>query len=231
MKSKVLSVLAVIALSGAMVRTAVAVQITPGFTFSVADAYTGPAGQGTHYHSNTGGSFGNPAGLAEVGRLGVSGEEIRGLSEYNLTGLSASPSAFVTFEVYELGGLFGQSFGTFNITINAYLGNNTENLSDWQAASTGFVGTFSTAGLSVGDTVSFDITSIYNAAISGGDASLGIRLAQNPLLAPNQAVVFNNFRLTTDDQSSNRVPDGGSTLLLLSSALGAIVVLKRRFVI
>jgi hypothetical protein len=43
--------------------------ITSGFTYTVADAYTGAPGVGTHFHSNTGGAFGNPAGLAEVGRL------------------------------------------------------------------------------------------------------------------------------------------------------------------
>ena len=56
-----------------------AATITEGFTFSVADKYIGPAGVGTHFHSSTGGEFGNPAGKAEVGSFFE--EEVRGLSE------------------------------------------------------------------------------------------------------------------------------------------------------
>jgi len=225
MKSRLPSIFKFVALSGAIASMATAAVITPGFTFSVADAFTGAAGVGTHFHSNTGGSFGNPAGLAEVGRLGD--EEVRGLSEYNLTGLAVAPTAFVTFQVNQLGGLFGQANGTFTIAINAYTGNNTENLSDFQAASTGAVGSFSTSGLVVGNTLSFDITGIYNTAIGLGNTSLGIRLAQSPLLAPNQAIVFNNFRLTTDDQSNNRVPESGGTLPLLLSCLAVVAFLRR----
>jgi hypothetical protein len=59
---------------------------------------------GTHYHSNTGGSFGNPAGKAEVGRF--LSEAVRGLSEYNLTGLGTVLDAFVSFKVFKAGGLF-----------------------------------------------------------------------------------------------------------------------------
>jgi hypothetical protein len=39
-----------------------AVTITNGFTYSVASS--GDQTVGTHYHSNTGGAFGNPAGKA-----------------------------------------------------------------------------------------------------------------------------------------------------------------------
>jgi hypothetical protein len=151
-----------------------AATITPGFTFAVASA-GGSTASGTHYHSNTGGSFGNPAGKAEVGGLG--GEGVRGLSEYNLTALTLAPSAFVTFDVFRLGGLFGQSAYQGNITVTAYQGNNLENISDYQATSVGTVGTFSTVGLTTGDVLSFDITSIFNAAVTANWSSLGIRLA------------------------------------------------------
>lgn len=200
-----------------------AAAITDGFTYSVADAYIGPSGVGTHFHSNTGGAFGNPAGLAEVGRLGS--EEVRGLSEYNLGSLGNAASAFVTFDVFQLGGLFGQANYAGPISIYAYTGNNTEDLSDFQAAAVGLVGSFSSAGLLASDVLSFDITSIFNAAIDDNIGSLGIRLQMNPLLAANQAIVFHDFRLTTDDQST--VPEPGS-LLLTALALLALFGLRRQ---
>lgn len=96
---KTISFLALAGLSG----SASAALITNGFTFAVASAGSNTFA-GTHFHNNTGGAFGNPAGKAEVGRF-IS-EEVRGLSEYNLTGLGTSGTAFVTFNVFKLGGLF-----------------------------------------------------------------------------------------------------------------------------
>ena len=157
-----------------------AAPITSGFTFAVASG-CGDTSTGTHYHSNTGGAFGNPAGKAEVGRYSC--EEVRGLSEYDLTGLSTAASAFVTFNVYKAGGLFtGTNDFPFNgnIDVQGYAGNNLEDLSDYQATSLGDVGLFPTTGLLVGDVLSFDITSIFNAAIAASQTSLGIRLLADP---------------------------------------------------
>ena len=64
--------------------------ITDGFTYAVAD--------GGHYHSNTGGAFGNPAGKAEVGRY--SSEVVYGLAEYSLAGRTNRPNAFVSIDVF-----------------------------------------------------------------------------------------------------------------------------------
>ena len=154
--------------------------ITNGFTFAVASGSDTTVGN--HYHSNTGGSFGNPAGKAEVGRYST--EEVRGLSEYSLSGLTNASSAFVTFNVFKQGGLFAGANDfpfTGNINVYAYQGNNTENISDYEATSLGLVGSFGTAGLLVGNVLSFDITSYFNAAIAASDTSLGIRLAAVPL--------------------------------------------------
>ena len=99
----------------------------------------------------------NRAGKAEVGNFG-SIETVAGLSEYNLTGLSAASNAFVTFDVFSLSGLFrGNSFQG-NINVFAYQGNNLEDFSDFQAPSIGSVGSFSTIGLTTSDTISLDIT-------------------------------------------------------------------------
>lgn len=189
--------------------------ITQGFTFAVA----GDGGSnltGNHYHSNTGGAFGNPAGKAEVGRYST--EEVRGLSEYNLTGLTNSATAFVTFDVFKAGGLFNgvnDTPFTGNISVFAYQGNNTEDLSDYQAAALGLVGAFAVGpGVNVGDVFSFDIASFYNAAITGGQTSLGIRLQAVPLNTASQAWTFEDFRLTVNNQTT-AVPEPGTWLMLI----------------
>jgi uncharacterized repeat protein (TIGR01451 family) len=176
--------------------------ITEGFTFAVASSSSDRT-SGTHFHSSTGGEFGNPAGKAEVGDFGT--EEVRGLSEYDLAGLAAGP-AFVTFEVFQAGGLFaGTNDFPFDgeIEIVAYEGSNTEDIADYHTATFGTVGSFFTAGLVVGNTISFDVTTLYNAAIAGGFSSLGIRLQLAAGVdAGGGAWTFENFRLTSSNEST-----------------------------
>ena len=187
--------------------------ITDGFTYAVAD--------GGHYHSNTGGAFGNPAGKAEVGRY--SSEVVYGLSEYSLAGLTNSPNAFVTFDVFKAGGLFSgvnDSPFTGTISIFAYQGNNAENLEDFSAPSVGTVGSFfvSPGTADVGDIFSFDITPIFNDAITNGWSSLGIRLQQDPQLPASQAWTFDSFRLTSENLTTNpgAVPEPATWALMIA---------------
>ena len=207
--------------------TAEAVTITEGFTFAVASA-DGPT-VGTHFHSSTGGDFGNPAGIAEVGDF--FNERVRGLSEYDLTGLASGP-AFVTFEVLDDQGLFpGENDFPFtgDIDIVAYNANNAEDVSDFEAAIIGSIGTFSTSSLVVGNTLSFDISAIYNDALTNGLTSLGIRLQVDDGTDPQGgAWQFNMFRLTTTDDTTGG-GGGGAVPEPISMALGLMGLGSDRF--
>ena len=76
--------------------------------------------------------------------------------------------------------------------------------------------------------LSFDVAAIFNAAIGGGQTSLGIRLERAGEAAGNTgAWTFDTFRLTVDDQSTGVVPEPG-TWVLLVTGLGLIGVVARR---
>ena len=208
---------------------AYAANITNGFTFSVATSVGGSTGD--HFHSSTGGDFGNPAGKAEVGSYnGAAGEEVRGLSEYDLTGLGNSSAAFVTFDVFLEGGLFAGVNGfPFDgvIDVVSYSGNNSEDISDFESAVLATVGSFSTIGLSVGDILSFDISTIYNDAIDTSLSSLGMRIQlASGTDTGGGAWTFDNFRLTTDAQTS-RVPEP-SVLYLFGFGVLTLRLLSER---
>ncbi len=165
----------------------------PVEVFSVATSANGD--HGTHYHSHD---------LAEVGDL--HNEDIRGLAEFDIDELGTSVhEAILRFSVDQADGLFGQDGADFLIDVLSYQGDNGHADGDFEIAATGIVGQFSTNGLSPGGMVSFDVTSLLNAAIADDDGSFGIRL--QAATAPNGgAYTFGEFELAL-------AFDGGDTLI------------------
>jgi len=150
--------------------------------FSVATSANGD--HGTHFHSHD---------LAEVGDL--HNEDIRGLAEFDIDELDTLVyEAVLRFSVDQAEGLYGQKGAEFFIDILSYHGDNAHEDGDFEIATTGIVGQFSTNGLSAGSVVSFDVTSLLNAAIADDEGSFGVRL-QAATPPSGSAYTFGEFEL------------------------------------
>ena len=161
---------------------------------------------GNHSHSNGG-------GFAGVGYWFT--EESRAVVEFDSTSIIGDSSGVLSFDLSTPGGLCcGQDqnyLGDFNIY--AFIGDGSVTDSDFFLTTT-LLGTASAAGLSVGDSISIDISSFLSTFNSN---NLGIVL--DPLGANGgsltQETVFNNFRIDTTS-----VPEPSSLALLLLTLVG-----------
>jgi hypothetical protein len=199
---------------------------------SIADdafGFRNPRGVGTHFHDNPP-AFGTPADVVEVGdfALGFGAEEVRGVAEFDLRSLLSFSSvslATLNFDVLQQGGLFDQPPASFNLEVLAFLGNGSENLSDYQIATVGSVGTLDTAALSAGTSISLNVTSLVNSFLTNSDDFIGFRLQATSNPRGRGAVVFDNFTINADVQA---VPEP-CTILGLTLLAGLGYGMKRKF--
>ena len=173
--------------------------------FSVANGVEGP---GDHWHANLAGSPSpaQPLQVAEVGGLdGDATEYIRGCVEFDVAGKGTATTATLKFKVFDVnfvtgssvGGLFGQTVPYEGIvTLEAYTGDNSEDLTDISSASLGTIGTIDTTGAAAQQEFSIDVTTLYNSAAT----SFGVRLKVSPTEPPAtvKAITFYDFRLEVD---------------------------------
>ncbi len=162
-----------------------------------------------HYHSLDGGS-------AAVGYWLY--EESRGVLEFDANSILGATSAVLSFDLALPNGLlYGHDQNYLDqFNIYAYAGDGTVSLDDYNKTDS-LLATSSAAGLSVGDTLSFDISSF----ISSFNANyLGIVLdpiGNNPwpTVDLRQETMFSNFQIET-----GTVPEPASLLLLGLGLLG-----------
>lgn len=204
------SVLTGLALS-VVTTPAMAAAILPSAKGTVASnaSWPAPPGSGNHFHF----------GMINAGEMGV--EDERGLVEFDLSAQGLWASVMLSFDNAPFQTCcVGVTGGSYTIGVFAYTGNNAVSFGDFDVAGT-LIGSFSTAGLTVGTPFSFDVTAAFNLHAGG---SLGIRL--EALSEPGQtSYTFNNFQLDTSAVAP--VPEP-ATLLLLGAGLAGGVIRRRQ---
>lgn len=164
----------------------------PASTLSLATSTPYPsAGPATHEHSDLN------SGEVSVGTY-LTFEEVRGVTEFNIADAAPGSLASLSFKVSKLADDFYPDGGPGNFTINilGYVGDNVANLSDYNIATLGLIGSFSTNGLTIGQSFTFDASSILASALAANAFSLGIRLEAATDPGDGIGVTFNGFSLT-----------------------------------
>jgi len=217
---------------------AAGVVVIDGKTATVANGFTGNHPAGSHFHSVTDHSVVSPSNpaltihsVAEVGGF-FGDEELQGISEFELLGEAVS--AFLLFDVRDMtadvsfepiDGLYGQGPLNGIVDVYPYEADHVEHVSDFvpeQDRPTDpplwsmLVGT---GLIQAGDTLTTDITTIYNDFVIADEHALGIRLMTRDADKDAGAITFDNFQLHVTLREPQAVPEPSPTLLLSVAGL------------
>jgi hypothetical protein len=220
-----------------------------GTTSSIGNGFTGgshPAG--SHFHSSNLDVLpaGNPSiivpGAAEVGGF-FGDEEIRGVSEFELQGAEAADAATLKFDVFDtfaaglspeasgVDGLFNQGGYVGFVDVFPYVADATETISDYQVETLTELPILSfevgPGLLAGGDTLSVDVTQIYNDLVAGGEAAFGVRLQMASPDPDAGAITFDNFRISLEQSSTPVVPEPNAGVIMIAGC-GMLLGLRRR---
>lgn len=171
------------------------------------------------------------SGAAENGNF-ANTEWESGFAEIDLAGLNYSPFAALSFRYASCfinnarcrSDQFPLASGVASFT--EYVGDNAASTTDYPSHGVGTIGSLNLAGTSTNIGLSYDVTSLYNAAIARGDAAFGVhvtipggRFDSAPV---NEFVTFDSFALIVSP-----IPEP-STYILMIAGLCAVGATSRR---
>jgi hypothetical protein len=162
---------------------------------------------------------------ATAGMWGHLSEWIVVRSEFDLAGSKTAQNAILSFtfnSVYNI--RWGAEFDyDLVLPVTAYVADNIASVSDYTPLGRNVIGEFHTLPLVRGDTISFDVTDLFNAAVRRGDAGMGVGIDQ--LFASDTFVYFenNSFKLSVVPE----VPEP-STYAFMLAGIALLLYRKKR---
>ena len=159
----------------------------------------------------------NASGFGALGRSTVHAEagdvhdvDRRGFAQFDLGGLAAAPSVALLFTRQS-----GVGASDFELELDTYLGWASFSRNIYSAPSTGAVAGFFRDGAADGESLQFDLTSAFNAAVAAGDLLLGVRIRKSAEATQGlHSVTYVDFEL--------QIAPEPSTALLLGLGLAGL---------
>jgi hypothetical protein len=186
-----------------------------GLSFSVTtDVDYDPTNPATGYVTQGGSS-------ATAGMYGYQAEWVAARSEFDLAGEQTASSVVLSFVLTSVSRPEEQLGTAAFMPVRAYIGDNTASLSDFTPTWTGDIGSVDFGTLAVGSVLSFDVTSLFNAAVARGDAAFGVGIDNRTV--PDSFASFNDFSLAV-----TAVPEPGTCALMFAGLFAVGFATRQR---